>query len=252
MRIALVTGGASGLGQATAIRLAQDGLTIAVADLNLPEAQDVAERLNGYGHRGFDVDVSDEDSVVRLFADVERTMGPVAALLNFAGIYSTKTYSGRVSLFESDTHEWSRVMAVNATGTFYTVREMARRRQAVPVEHGRIVAAASVAGQMGGVQGGVGYSASKGAVLALVKSAARELAPQRITVNAIAPGAIDTPMMRRSIPAGQKEYGSLSAIPLARVGLPVEIAAAASYLISVEADFVTGATIDVNGGVLMR
>jgi 3-oxoacyl-[acyl-carrier protein] reductase len=107
---------------------------------------------------------------------------------------------------------------------------------------------------MGGVQSGAVYSASKGAVLALSKAAARESANLGITVNTIAPGPIDTPMLQQTVPSshGEQKYMGTASVPLGRIGLPEEIAAAVSYLVSPEAAFVTGATLDINGGMLMR
>lgn len=254
MRIALITGGGSGLGLATAKRLALDGMRVAIADLDGDAAKEAADKLDGSGHLGCQVDVCSERGVADMFEHVETQLGPVAALLNFAGILSTNREPGRPSLAETTLDEWTRVMTVNATGTFLCIREMARRRALIPAEGGRIVTLASIAGQVGGLQSGLAYSSSKGAILALSKSAARELAPLGITVNIIAPGPIDTPMLRRTSPTtnGEWHYGAVSQVPLGRIGRPEEIAAAAAYLVSPDAAFVTGATLDVNGGLVMR
>lgn len=248
----MVTGGASGLGFATAERFAQAGMTVVVADLQLESAQAAAARLPGTGHLGVAMDVSSEDAVGDGFDLAEQALGPVAVLACFAGLLGTGN-AGRVSLADMTLSEWERVNAVNARGTFLCLREMARRRAAVPVANGRIVTVSSLAGQQGGLQSGAAYSASKGAVLSLTKVCARELAPLGITVNAIAPGPIDTPMLRATMPpAGSGEkYAGTAQIPLGRVGLPAEIAAAAAYLVSIDAGFVTGATIDINGGMRM-
>ena len=146
------------------------------------------------------------------------------------------------------------MLRVNALGTFLCVREMLRRCGGQAIEHGRIVTVASLAGQMGGMQSGAAYSASKGAVLALSKVVAREAASLGITVNTVAPGPIDTPMLHQTVPEAQRsqKYLGTAAVPLGRIGTPEEIAAAVSYLVSPGAGFVTGATIDVNGGMLMR
>ena len=142
---------------------------------------------------------------------------------------------------------------INGRGSFLCLRAMARLRKANRVEHGRIITISSLAGQTGGLQSGVSYSASKGAVLGLTRTAARDLAELGITVNAIAPGPIDTPMLAQATGATQdgEKYRNLDAIPLRRVGTPDEIAEVASFLASVGAGFVTGATIDVNGGLFM-
>ncbi|WP_179107010.1 SDR family NAD(P)-dependent oxidoreductase [Variovorax sp. KK3] len=253
-RIALLTGGTGGLAQATAERFAAEGITVVIADLDAQRAGEAADALPGDGHRGIGMDVADEASVRAVFEQVESELGPVAVLGCFAGRLSTRSAPGRVLLTELTLDEWEGVNAVNARGTFLCIREMARRRATVPVPHGRIITIASLAGQQGGLAAGAAYSASKGAVLALTKVCARELASQGITVNAIAPGPIDTQMLRSTVPverAGEK-YEHLQGIPLARVGLPGEIAAAVAWLASVDAGFVTGATIDVNGGLYMR
>jgi len=253
-RIALITGGASGLGLATARRLAADGLTVAVADLRAEAAQEAARSL-GESHIGVAVDVAQEASVRSMFESVENKLGPVAVLACFAGILSAAKKPGRLSLAEIDVDEWDRVMEVNARGTFLCVREMVRRRSMGPrVEHGRIITVASLAGQVGGLASGAAYSASKGAVLSLTKVAAREAAALGITANTIAPGPIDTPMLQQTVPEGHgdQKYLGTAQVPLGRIGLPEEIAAAASFLASPGGAFVTGATIDVNGGMSMR
>lgn len=253
MPIALVTGGARGLGFATARRLAKEGFRVIVADLDATACEEAAAALDGGDHAGRAVDMADEQSVWSLFDETERRAGPIAGFLNFAGILGTQS-RGRVSLSEMGVEEWDRVLQVNARGSFLGMREMARRRSERPVDNGRVILLASLAGQVGGLQSGAAYSASKGAVLALAKTGARELAPLGITVNVIAPGPIDTAMLRATAVI-EKEgiaYGSLDTVPLGRIGQPDEIAAAAAYLMSPLAGFVTGATIDVNGGMLMR
>lgn len=251
MRIALVTGGAGGLGLATARQFARDGMTVVVADVQEEAARRAAETLEGRGHRGIGLDVSDERAVVAAFDTIEREVGPIAVLGHFAGIMGAGGTATGITLIESTLEDWERVHAVNARGTFLCVREMARRRSARPADHGRIITVSSTAAQTGGIQSGATYSASKGAVLGLTRAAARDLARFGITVNAIAPGPIDTPMLTQATGAtaqGEK-YRKLEAVPLGRVGRPEEIAAAASFLASVGAGYITGATIDVNGGL---
>lgn len=250
MRIALVTGGAGGLGLATARRFASDGMTVALADIDGDAAQKAAARLEGEGHRGLALDVSREEAVVAAFDLVETRMGPVSVLAHFAGTLGAGGTTVGIPLSQSTVNDWDMVMAVNARGTFLCVREMARRRRSTPVEHGRIITVSSLAGEVGGLQSGAAYSASKAAVLGLTRTAARDLGPIGITVNAIAPGPIDTPMLARSASGGA--YTMLDSVPLRRIGTPDEIAEAASFLASVGAGFVTGATIDVNGGLLMH
>jgi 3-oxoacyl-[acyl-carrier protein] reductase len=248
MRIAFVTGGAGGLGLATAKRFAEDGMTVVIADLDAGAAERIAKGLEGSGHLGIALDV------IAAFERVEKDLGPIAVLAHFAGMLGSGGTATGITLIDAGVDDWDRVMRVNARGTFLVVREMARRRRAKPVEHGRIITVSSLAGQTGGLQSGAAYSASKAAVLGLTRTAARDLGNLGITVNAIAPGPIDTPMLAQA--TGQTnsgtKYTKLDAVPLGRVGEPVEIAAAASFLASVEAGFVTGATIDVNGGLFMH
>lgn len=254
MRISLITGGASGLGLASARRLAEDGLIVAIADINAEAAAAAAASLHGSGHMGISIDVTSEESVRDAFDSVEKLVGKVSVLACFAGILSTASNPGRLATTEITLHEWDRVMQVNARGCFICVREMLRRVGVTSVEHGRIVTVASLAGQMGGVQSGGAYSASKGAVLAFSKVAAREVASLGITVNIIAPGPIDTPMLQQTVPEGSQgqKYLGLASVPLGRVGSPEEVAEAVSFLVSPGAAFITGATIDINGGLQMR
>ena len=250
MRIALITGGAGGLGLATAKRFARDGMTVAVADIDGAAAEKAATGLDGEGHRGIALDVSKEDAVIAAFDKVERELGPVSVLAHFAGTIGAGGFAVGITLADSTVEDWDKVMAINARGTFLCVREMSRRRRKIPVEHGRVITVSSLAGEAGGLQSGTAYSASKAAVLGLTRTAARDLGPLGVTVNAIAPGPIDTPMLARSSTSGS--YTMLDAVPLRRIGTPDEIAEAASFLASVGAGFVTGATIDVNGGLLMH
>jgi 3-oxoacyl-[acyl-carrier protein] reductase len=252
MRIALVTGGAGGLGLATAKRFTKDGMTVALTDIDGTAVQKAVAELGGEGHRGLVLDVSNEDAVMAAFDRVEHEMGPISVLAHFAGIAGAGVATVGTVLARSTAEEWDRIMAVNARGTFLCVREMARRRGAVPVEHGRIITVSSIAGEQGGGQSGVAYSASKAAVLGLTRTAARDLGPLGITVNAIAPGPIETPMLTRTQSSPNGSYSWIDMVPLRRIGTPDEIAATASFLASVGAGFVTGATIDVNGGLLMH
>lgn len=249
-RLALVTGGARGLGLAAAKALAGEGLRLAVADLDAGAAGAAAAGLAGTGHQGFAVDVGSEASVSTLFTEVEARMGPVAVLATFAGILISDG-ENRVGIADSTIEDWDRTFDVNARGTFLCLRDMLRRRRETPVAHGRIITVSSLAGQVGGVRGSAPYSASKGAVLSLTKTAAGEGGPLGITANAIAPGMIDTAMLRQVLPT-TSEQAAAAALPVGRIGRPDEIGAVVVFLASQGAGFVTGATIDVNGGQLLR
>ncbi len=252
-RLALVTGGAGGLGLASALRMAASGVRVAVADIDGDAAQTVAARLPGAGHSGFALDISDERSVISAFDRIESDIASIAIVANFAGVL--RAGSGDFSLAGLTVTEWDRVFAINSTGSFLVTREMARRRRSRPVTHGRIILVSSAGAQIGGYQGSAAYFSSKGSVLTLVKAAARELAPLGITVNSIAPGPIDTPMLRAATEArggSDSGYTGMSRVPLARIGTPDEVAAATMYLVSRDAGFVTGAVMDVNGGLRMQ
>lgn len=249
MRVALITGGAGGLGLATAKRFARDGMTVALTDVDGARAQEAVAELTGQGHRGWALDVSSEDAVIAVFDSVERERGGISVLAHFAGTIGAGGWAVGSSLINATVEDWDGVLAINARGTFLCVREMARRRRAVPLEHGRIILVSSISAQQGGGRSGPAYSASKAAVLGLMRTAARDLAPFSITVNAIAPGPIDTPMLAQ---AQGGSFTMLNMVPLQRIGTPDEIAEAASFLASVGAGFITGATIDINGGLLMR
>lgn len=253
MRLALVTGAASGLGLATAKRFAKDGMRVIIADIDGRAAESAAAALAGQGHKGLRLDVSDEAEVSAAFARVESEIGPIAVLAHFAGTLGQGGTATGIRLAQTSVEDWDRVNRINGRGTFLVLREMARLRKAKPVENGRIITISSLAGQTGGLQSGVSYSASKGAVLGLTRTAARDLAELGITVNAIAPGPIDTPMLAQATGETRDgaKYTMLDAVPLRRVGTPEEIAETAAFLASVGAGFITGATIDVNGGLFM-
>ena len=252
-RLALVTGGAGGLGLASALRLAGSGVRVALADLNNEAVQAAVAKLPGTGHIGLRLDVSDESAVIAAFDRIEKESGPVAIVANFAGVLRAGV--GDFSLAGLTLAEWERVFAINSTGSFLLTREMARRRGKNPVSHGRIILVSSAGAQIGGYQGSAAYFSSKGSVLTLIKAAARELAPLGITVNGIAPGPIDTPMLRAATLArggSDSGYTGMSRVPLARIGTPDELAAATMYLASRDAAYVTGSVIDVNGGLRMQ
>jgi len=234
-RVALITGGGSGIGAACAKRLEADGLHVVPTDLRGTKTR---------------MDVTDEEEVESTFDAVEREHGVVAVLVTCAGTFIAPP-GRRPGLVDIDVTTWQETFRVNALGTFLPMRAMMRRRTAAPVEHGRIVTISSAAGQTGGVRGGADYAASKAAVLALTKMAAREAAPLGMTVNSVAPGPVETPLFRSVNPVGQ-DAAMLASIPLGRIGAPAEIAAAVAYLVSEAAGYVTGSVLDVNGGSRMQ
>ena len=247
MRIALITGGAGGLGLATAKRFARDGMTVAVADIDGAAAEKAATGLDGEGHRGIALDVSKEDAVIAAFDKVEREMGPVSVLAHFAGTIGAGGFAVGITLADSTVEDWDKVMAINARGTFLCVREMSRRRRKVPVEHGRVITVSSLAGEAGGLQSGTAYSASKAAVLGLTRTAARDLGPFGVTVNAIAPGLTLSERVRGLVEE-RDELRKLADQCLLGPNDPLDMAYMAVYLASDAGAFTSGEIIRVDGG----
>jgi len=248
--IALVTGGAGGIGAAICQRLAAEGHAIAVADRDLARAREVAVTLKGSGHIAVTMDVADEGSVVAAFDETTKALGRPDILVAAAGILHFKPNGDRPLVIETELAEWQRTININQTGCFLSCREFARRLPAGK-SFGRIVTISSVTAQLGGYRSNAAYIASKAAILGLSKALARELAAQTVTVNAVAPGLIDAPMLRQSLAPADEERAS-AGIPLGRIGLPEDVADAVAYLISEGASYQTGTTIDVNGGYRMQ
>lgn len=245
---ALVTGACGGIGQSVAQRLARDGWRIVATDLDAGRAAAFAATLPGEGHVGLGCDVADEAAVDALFA----ASGPIEGVVLAAGVLRLRSDGSRAPLAETDAADFDEHMRVNTRGTFLCLRAYLRQWTAGgrPVR-GRVVTFASVAAQLGGYRSSASYIASKGAILALTKAAAREAAALGITVNAVAPGLIDAPMLRLSLPPGQ-EAAAAAAIPLNRIGTPGDVAGAVSFLMSEDAAYMTGAVLDVNGGYRMQ
>lgn len=250
--IVLVTGGSGGIGGAVCKSLADSGWTVVVGDREVERAERTASTLKGEGHCGVAVDVSDERSVVALFDRVENELEPVRALVCCAGLLLVGPE--RPSLTEISVDDWRKTHDVNALGTFLCCREYVRRKTRRGIRGGRIVTMSSVAAELGGYRSSASYISSKAAILGLTKAMARELAPMDVTVNCIAPGVIDAPMFYQSVPEGMAEQAigvQSAAIPLQRLGTREDVAGVVSFLVSEQASYMTGATVDVNGGYYM-
>jgi 3-oxoacyl-[acyl-carrier protein] reductase len=237
-RVAIVTGSARGLGEAIARRLHADRFRVALADLDVDGAERVAGEL-GDGAQALEHDVRELGSWERLLARLD---GDAYALVNNAARTEFRSF------WEIDVEEWDDVLATNLRGTYLGCRVVGaalRERGA-----GRIVNLASDAAFAASGGSGAHYAASKAGVLAVTRRAATELAPHGVTVNAVAPAAIDGPLAREVLRDRLEE--KVGSIPVGRLGRPEEVAALVSFLLSDDAGYVTGATLDVNGGVLMR
>ena len=235
-RTAIVTGAARGLGEAIARRLAADGDRVLLADLNIEGAQAIASEIGG---EAVEHDVRSLESWQQLLA----AAGDVDVLVNNAARTEIRSF------WEIDPDEWDDVLATNLRGTYFGIRVVGAQMRDRGA--GRIVNLASISGQGGRAATGVHYATSKAAIVALTRHAATELAGSGVTVNAVAPAAIDGPILRELLPPDRID-AMLERIPVGRLGRPEEVAAAVAYLASDAAGFVTGATLDVNGGMLMR
>jgi 3-oxoacyl-[acyl-carrier protein] reductase len=242
-RVAFVTGAARGLGLAIAQGLAEAGARIALCDVS-DDLDAAAESLRRAGHEvlACRADVRDEAALAAAFASAVERFGAVDGMVNNAARTPT------ASIWDVDSAEWDDVLAVNVRGTFFGCRIAARHMRARG--RGRIVNLASIAGQLASAAAAPHYAASKAGIVALTRTFAAELAPHGVTVNAVAPSAIESPLLDR-LPA-ERRARIVAATPLGRFGRPDEIAAAVVYLASDAAAYTTGATLDVNGGRLMR
>jgi 2-hydroxycyclohexanecarboxyl-CoA dehydrogenase len=237
---AVVTGAASGIGLATARRLAQAGANVAIWDVNETGAQAAADELNKAGHRAIAsrVDVSKRADVDAAVAAVHAKFGPVGILVNNAGI------TNFCAFMDMTEEVWDRVMTIN-------LKSMLTCTQAVlpdmlAASWGRVINISSSSAQTGSARM-TAYAASKGGVIAFTKSLAQEVAANGITVNNVPPGFIDTPMLR-STDMGPKVDQIAAASPMKRPGRPEDLASAVAFLASDEAGYITGHTLSVNGG----
>ncbi len=243
-RVAFVTGAGRGIGRAVAIELARAGASVALVGRGAAAIEAVAAEIQAHGGQSLAVtaDVGEQSEVERAVATCQATLGAVDVLVNNAGD------STRGPIGEIDLAAWEASLRVNLTGAFLCARAVAEGMAAR--RWGRIVNVSSVTAQTGGVSGSVAYSAAKGGMLAFTRTLARDLAPSGVTVNAITPGQIATRMSDDLPPDSLKAV--LALIPLGRLGTPEDIAHAVRFLASEEAGYITGATIDVNGGILKR
>jgi 3-oxoacyl-[acyl-carrier protein] reductase len=241
-RIALVTGASQGIGRACALELARNGATVAVAARNLDKLESVAAEIAAAGGtaKAFALDVANEDSIKACAKAVIAEFGAVHILVNNAGI----TKDGL--MLRMKRQDWDDVMTTNLTGAFLLTQALASPM--LKARWGRIINITSVVGEIGQA-GQANYAASKAGMIGLTKSLARELASRGITCNAVAPGYIETAMT--AVLTDEQKAAMTSHIPLQRVGADSDIAAAVAFLASEGAGYITGHTLDVNGGMYM-
>jgi len=235
----IVTGGSSGIGRAIALEFARNGCNVVIADINTNGAKQVISECRSFGVKAISIkaDVSRIADVKRLFTRTVNELSRVDFLINNAGIVHASGFE------DTDEKTWDKMMRVNLKGTFLCCKEASKvmKKQSF----GKIVNIGSISGKVGGIHSGPAYSASKAGVICFTKSLAKALSPYSVNVNCIAPGLVDTPMTM------DYPLDMIEMIPLKRKGTPEEIAYLALFLVSQAAAYITGETININGGLLM-
>ncbi|WP_420112606.1 SDR family NAD(P)-dependent oxidoreductase [Pseudactinotalea sp.] len=248
-RTAIVTGAAShrGIGRATAQRLAREGWSLGLLDIEGEEVAALAAALaaeHGVAAVGMGVDVADEQAVRSAVDDLEKDLPPIVGLANIAGVSSPDPY------LDLPDGEWGRVMRVNLDGVHHVTRRVAQAMVRTGV--GRIVSLSSVSAQRGGgTYSKTPYSVAKAGLIGLTRALARELGPYGITVNAIAPGPIDTDIMGGTL-TEERKAAMAADVLVGRVGTVDDIASAINFLLGAESSYITGQTLNVDGGMYMH
>jgi 3-oxoacyl-[acyl-carrier protein] reductase len=242
-KLALVTGASRGIGQAIALELGRQGAVVAGTSTSERGAAGITAQLTGAGvqGRGYVLDVNDEAAMQQVVDQVQRDWGRVYALVNNAGITRDNL------LMRMKDEEWDEILETNLKSVFRMCRIMVR--DMMKAREGRIINVTSLSGEMGN-PGQTNYAAAKAGVIGFSKSLAREIASRNVTVNCVAPGFIETDMTRGLPEAQRAQYAQH--VPLGRFGTVQEVAAAVAFLAWPQAGYITGTTIDVNGGILMR
>jgi 3-oxoacyl-[acyl-carrier protein] reductase len=242
-KVAIVTGGGSGIGRGVCLAYAQEGAHVVVADINLSGATETVKEIEAIGRRGLAVqtDVSDPAQVNALIAAARAGFGRIDVLFNGAGITSP------TPLLDTTPEDWDRVLGVNLRGQFLCLQAAAR----VMVEQGsgKIINVTSILGSQARASRGA-YSASKAGIISLTQTAAVELGPHGVYANAIAPGSIETPLTRSAPATPEETQRKLATIPLRRRGDPKDLTGPAIFLASNESDYVSGIVMTVDGGYM--
>ncbi len=243
-KVALITGGARGIGRATAEIMAREGARVIIADLDETQALLTANQIKEAGGEalGIRLNVAVPEEIQQVMGVIDQTYGRLDILVNNAG------YCQIVPFLDITVGEWDRMLDVNLKGTFLC-SQAALRRMIDRGEGGNIVNIASIAGKVGGIAVGAHYAVAKAGVICLTMSMAKLAAPYQIRVNAVAPGPIDTDLTADWTP--QTKQGLNTTIPLGRFGKPEEVADAIAFLASPAARYITGEILDVNGGLLI-
>ena len=239
----MITGASRGIGHAIALELAAQGASVAGTATTASGAEQVSKMLmqGGFKGRGFVLNVTDEPQMEQVLDTAQAEFGRLYALVNNAGITRDNL------LMRMKDSEWDEIMETNLKAVFRLCRLC--MRELIRAREGRIINVVSLSGEMGN-PGQTNYAAAKAGVIGFSKSLAREIASRNVTVNCVAPGFINTDMTR-GLPEAQRQ-AVIQHIPLGRLGQPAEVAAAVAFLASPLAAYITGTTIDVNGGMLMR
>ena len=241
-RVALVTGSSQGIGQACAVRLVQAGASVALAARNEEKLASVAKQITGSGGTAatFKMDVANEEDIKSAVRAVIAQFGKIDILINNAGITRDQL------IMRMKRADWDEVLNTNLTGAYSCIQQVIGSM--LKQRWGRIINVTSIFGQIG-QSGQANYAASKAGLIGLTMAVAREVASRNITVNAVAPGFIDT-AMTGALPADMKE-SMVKMIPLGRIGSDLDVANAVTFLASEEAGYITGHVLNVNGGILM-
>jgi len=253
-KIAIVTGAGQGIGEAISVRLAKEGADVVVSDINLDSTVKTGERIKALGRRSLaiEADVSESKDVEEMVNSTMKRFGRIDILVNNAGIVIVKP------ILEFEEEEWDKVINVDLKGVFLCSRAVAKIM--IDQKSGKIINVSSSSGKMG-TEFFATYAAAKFGVIGFTQGLAKELAPHRIIVNAVCPGIIDTEMWEYvdeelgkvlRLPKGEAFNRQIRNIPLSRAGTPEDVAGVVAFLLSSQADYMTGQAINVTGGMVMH
>jgi len=242
-KVAIVTGGGQGIGRAIVHALSNEDVITIIVDINEQTAKEVVKEVKDDGHEAISVkaDVSNLTDIKNMVKEVVDRYKTIDILVNNAGILHTTVID------DISEQEWNRLMTVNLNGTFFTSQQVLPYMR--EKRWGRIINMSSLAGRMGSYGGGVGYATTKAGIIGLTMCFARQVAKYNITVNAVAPGTTETDIIKK-IP-DEKITALKALIPMGRLGKPENTADVVAFLASDKAEYITGAVIDVNGGIFM-